>query len=271
MDSSPPTPAAEEPAGELQFDRADFGEAAPAGTQQCTLGGETITGAYYQINGAVACEACYAQAVASRTGGSGVGRFARATYFGVLGGAVGAGIYYGIVALTGYNIGLIAILVGFLVGSGVRIGSRHCGGWFYQLLAVGITYCAIVSTYVPQLVDLWRQSAEQAIAEASGETSAGDDGTVAEPPAGLFAESAEPTAPEFSEDEEFPEDAVPEMAWVAWMVAIVAAFFAPVIMGFAGNFIGILIIAFSLWEAWRINRQQPFEVSGPYQVAGAES
>jgi len=48
------------------------------------------------------------------------------------------------------------------------------------------------------------------------------------------------------------------------------AFLAPVLMGFDGNIIGILIIAFGLWEAWRINRKQPFEVTGPYQVAAGE-
>jgi hypothetical protein len=288
MDSSPPNPPApttEEPAGELQFDRADFGDAAPAGTQRCSSCGETVTGAYYQVNGAVTCETCLAQAVALRGSGSGFGRFARATFFGVLAGAAGAGIYYGISALTGYQIGLIAILVGWMVGFAVSFGSRQRGGWLYQLLAVGVTYCAIVSTYVPQIVEELRQMPpeELTVAETSGETEAGDAGAGADPPEGLFEEEAEPVpssaedeaepaAPEFSDDEEFSDDVVLEMDGpVAWILAILAAFFAPVFMGFDGNVIGILIIAFGLWEAWRINRKQPFEVSGPYQVAGAES
>ena len=40
-----------------------------------------------------------------------------------------------------------------MVGKSVFIGSRHRGGAFYQLLAMGLTYLAIVSTYVPFILD----------------------------------------------------------------------------------------------------------------------
>jgi hypothetical protein len=77
------------------------------------------------------------------------GRFLRALAFGAIGAAVGAGIYYAILALTGYELGLVAIVVGWLVGRGVSLGANHRGGWLYQAMAVFLTYTAIVSTYVP--------------------------------------------------------------------------------------------------------------------------
>ncbi len=88
-----PTPPSRPPESEaLQFDRADLGDAAPAGALECTAGGEAITDAYYEINGEVVCEACRAKPLAMRTGGSRLGRLLRATAFGALAGAAGAGI-----------------------------------------------------------------------------------------------------------------------------------------------------------------------------------
>src|SRR6266566_11816 len=64
-----------------------------------------------------------------------------------LGGAVvGAAVYFGIAALTGYEFGLVAIVVGLLVGGAVRKGSNGRGGRRYQLLAVFLTYTAVVVT-----------------------------------------------------------------------------------------------------------------------------
>ena len=41
------------------------------------------------------------------------------------------------------NLGLVAVLVGFIVGRAVRKGSENRGGSFYQVLAVFLTYTAI--------------------------------------------------------------------------------------------------------------------------------
>ncbi|HEU4828187.1 MAG TPA: hypothetical protein VFT04_03225, partial [Gemmatimonadales bacterium] len=71
-----------------------------------------------------------------------------------LGGAVaGAALYYAILAITGYEIGLVAIAVGWLVGRAVQLGARNRGGWLYQGLAVILTYLAIVSTYIPYILE----------------------------------------------------------------------------------------------------------------------
>ena len=71
--------------------------------------------------------------------------------------AVGAGIYYAVRALTGYEFGLIAIVVGFLVGGAVRMGSGHRGGVPYQLLAMFLTYASIVSTFIPDILEMLRR------------------------------------------------------------------------------------------------------------------
>ena|SRR6185436_6322428 len=53
-----------------------------------------------------------------------------------------------------------------------------------------------------------------------------------------------------------------------YIVAFVVSFAAPFLMGFE-NILGILIIAFGLWEAWKFNRRVDAVVTGPYSVAPA--
>ena len=54
--------------------------------------------------------------------------------------------------VTGLEIGLIAILVGIMVGKAIRNGSYGVGGRPQQILAVALTYFAITTSYVPVFV-----------------------------------------------------------------------------------------------------------------------
>lgn len=195
----------------LQFDTAEpAADAATATTLACTLCKKEISSAYYEVNGAVVCASCRAQIDAQLTGGSGSARFTKAVGLGLLAAAAGSAIYYAILALTGYEIGLVAIAVGFLVGKAVNRGSGERGGPAYQALAIGLTYLAIVSTYIP-----------------------------------LSLRS------------------VPNASDIPALLVLAVA--APVLAGFR-NIIGMLIIAFALFEAWRLNARVQLAVTGPYRV-----
>ena len=61
-------------------------------------------------------------------GSPGPAGFVKAALGGVAGGIAGALLYYLVLALSGYEIGIIAIAVGFLVGKGVRWGRAIAGG-----------------------------------------------------------------------------------------------------------------------------------------------
>ena len=149
--------------GALQFDTAE--PSAAATDRSCTGCKRPIEGEYHMANMHVVCTPCRG-ALEAEPQGTRMGRLGRALLFGA-GAAVAGSLVYVVVAVaTGYQIGLIAILVGWMVGRAVSAGSNHRGGWLYQVIAIGFTYLAICTSYVPQIVASWRQSPETA--ELSG-------------------------------------------------------------------------------------------------------
>jgi hypothetical protein len=224
-----------------------FDEPAPgAGAPTCAQCQASIADAYYEVNGHVVCPGCKTALERSPTG-SGASRLLRATAFGLGGAIVGAGIYYAILAATGYEIGLVAIAVGWLVGRGVQKGSHGIGGWAYQALAVGLTYLAIVSTYVPFILNEVTADETKASAAAAAPT---DSVSVTATPG--TADSADATI------------SAGGLA-VGVLALLVLAAAAPFLAGFE-NVLGILIIGFALYQAWQMNRRVPMTINGPYAV-----
>jgi len=133
----------------LQFDRAEY-ESAPGGLV-CAMCQQEIARTYYEANGRTLCERCrYATAdyMSSTPGAEG---FLKAAGAGLGAAVAGAIIYYVVLVATNRIFGLIAILVGYMVGRAVRWGTGNRGGRLYQALAIVLTYVAIVSAYAPFL------------------------------------------------------------------------------------------------------------------------
>ena len=80
-----------------------------------------------------------------------LGRAASALGLGALAAFCGSILYSGVGAITGREFGVVALIVGVIVGKAVRRGACGRGGWPYQFLAIALTYIAIVSTYVPAI------------------------------------------------------------------------------------------------------------------------
>jgi hypothetical protein len=249
----------------LRFDRAEFaGGNEPA---RCAACNEPLADSYFDVNGAMTCASCRAGLEAASSLGSPATRFMRSLAAGVGAAAVGAGIYYGVRALTGgYEFGLIAILVGLMVGGAVRWGSHARGGWFYQALAIGLTYLSVVSTYAPFVVEAFSELDEEtpaATAEAAttvpaaATTAASPAGTATAARAELAKDGIEKTTP-----------APPTAAELALGLGVIGFIFlaAPFLAGFE-NFMGWIILGIALYEAWKINRRRPLVISGPLQLA----
>ena len=62
-----------------------------------------------------------------------------AAIFGLGAALAGAAIYYAVIAITHFEIGLVAILIGYMVGYAVRKGAGGRGGLRFQILAALLT------------------------------------------------------------------------------------------------------------------------------------
>src|SRR5688572_8685693 len=108
-------------ATDLQFDRADF--AGQPATQSCAGCQQPIVASYFDVNGQITCPTCRETIANTFEKSPGWNAPFIALAAGLAGGVVGALLYYAVLKLTGYEIGLIAIVVGLLVGRAVRWGS----------------------------------------------------------------------------------------------------------------------------------------------------
>jgi hypothetical protein len=237
-----------------QFEHAEF-ENTPS-PSQCATCSRPLMGFYYEANGATVCEACRYALESQLTGGSGAGRAIRAIGAGTGAAVLGALLYYAITAVSGYEFGLIAIVVGYAVGTAVRWGSNARGGWRYQTLAIALTYLAIVATYIPPLISAIRNGADQTTtAQTSSATSAPAAPAEATPP-------AEPAAANTAE----ASGAGGLLFAVVFLMAIAIA--APFLAGFE-NIIGLVIIGIGLYEAWKLNKRAVLTITGPHTIAAA--
>jgi hypothetical protein len=257
--------AAEEPVptdDALQFDHAESiesaGSDAPAGPT-CAACKQPIDDAYYEISGTVFCGRCKNLIRTHHQGGSKIARLARATAFGSAAAIAGFAIYFAVLKITGWQIGLISVLVGFMVGKAVHTGCRGRGGWLYQALAIFLTYSAICASYsafvIPELL------ARNLGAEAEKKEA------VAPKPNAAPEENGKPVVEKAEEAE--PPVPVPSLAHLAiGLLLLVGLFFAiPIIAGFHSP-IGLLIVGFALWEAWKMNRKTNLVINGPFLVGG---
>lgn len=231
--------------GELQFDKAEFDSGDEGLT--CAHCQRPILDAYYEVNGQTTCVDCRSHVETLRTQGSPAGRVVKAAVLGSIGGLIGAGVYYAIAATTGYEFSLIAIGVGILVGVGVRMGSGGAGGRGYQFLAAALTYIAIVSTYLPLLVQEITQAGEEMTVQDGQEEQ---------------ATSAEVTQAE--DDTEVTTAMIVAYVFVLGFIAFAAPFLA--LFEGAGAVMGLIIIGIGVYQAWRINAYHPLEVEGPFEL-----
>jgi hypothetical protein len=237
----------------LQFDRAERAAPAaptPSGGASCAFCKQAIASSYYEINGQVTCQRCRGRILAAWNKGSPGTRFAKALGLGAAAAVVGAGVYFGIEALTGYEFGLVAIVVGLLVGSAVRKGSTGRGGWRYQALAMFLTYSAIVATDSSLIA---REMTKQFRARA-------DSIKASVAPAASVAPGTDSAGVQKA-----PRSG-PIVFALGFMVLLALAYVAPIAIGVSSP-LHFVIAGIALYEAWKLNRGGALHITGPYQAS----
>jgi hypothetical protein len=289
MSANDDTRSASQSEAPLQFDVAEPHRSGADASADASLGltctgcKTAIAASYYEVNGAVVCARCRGLLDAPADGSRG-SRLLKAGALGFGAAVIGAALYFAIAAITGYEIGLVAIAVGFLVGTAVRKGSGGRGGRAYQVMAVTFTYFAIVSTYIPLAMkefannptsrdsvialanraertsdSLARANGDSAAVEAADSTlvSAAAAGTSTLPSRGHSAANRRRGAKHMSAGG----------VVLGVVVLLLFAAVAPILAG-ASNIIGLLIIGIAVFEAWKLNKRVQLDVTGPFRVAG---
>ena len=248
----------------LQFDRAvpaTGAHIARSSTHavQCASCSAALAHQYFDAGGTPVCAPCKAtleqQAAPLREWKP----MLRAILFGLGASIVGAGLYYGVIAITDFEIGLIAIATGYMVGWAVRRGARGRGGRRLQVVAVALTYASVAMAYTPLALF------------GPGEESVGEVGADTAYTVTLTGAPAEsPAAPMVEEMEE------PTLFDAASAIAIVLGFVLalPLLVVFGTMPTGLIsaaIIGFGMHQAWRMTGANALVISGPYAVGTPES
>jgi hypothetical protein len=238
--------------GSLDFERAEKASHSASACAQCAT---PITDRYFTLGSHVLCESCHLAFQNAKAPGNAASRFFGAAALGTAAAAIGCALWMLVTKFTGYEIGLIAIAVGYLVGMAVHVGARRMGGVAYQLLAVFLTYSAIVMTYVPMIADQFmategaRQEAQTALSDERAQDDTANSNRSADARENVEAPVTRPGGDELA----------------AWVAAIPIAYMLPFLMGFK-NAIGILIIGFALWQAFRMNARAKIDLQGPFRL-----
>lgn len=229
----------------LQLDRAEFDGTYGTACGACA---KALTTEYYEANGVTVCADCCEKLRAVGTTGTSLTRGMRALAAGAAAALAGSVLYYAILALSGYEFGLIAIVVGMVVGKAVNWGAHGRGGWRYQTMAIALTYLAIVSSYVPLIVS--QIGKQRVAAEASARP-----GETATPAQNQAADKAPPTAGG-------------AIAAIAILIGLVLAL---PFLGGLENIMGMIIIGIGLYEAWKFNRKGRVTITGPHAIAAVQA
>src|SRR6202046_590209 len=126
--------------GVPQFAKAEY--SGGAGDPTCKSCGQPISGAYFQVNGAVTCSNCVRQ-IKNQMSTDSHAALARGVLFGIGGAILGLVLYVAVALTTGLIIGFVSLAVGYIVGKAVVMGSGGLGGRRYQIAAVLLTYMAV--------------------------------------------------------------------------------------------------------------------------------
>lgn len=270
----------------LQFDVAESSTSSDAPHEaRCRGCGQPIRDTYYEVNGSLVCAPC--RAGLEHPKGTRLRRVLQAMGLGTLAAIGGSLLYFAVAAITGREFGLVAIAVGFMVGTAVRKGSGGRGGWAYQTLAIALTYLAIVSTYVPLVVKEFQKDASKSSARAHTATPVPMDTITISARGPASAEPGADSTGRAGRMESAPVTQAgtprpvrrsrtdsahlgPGTVLVGIGALVLLAAIVPIAAGFS-NLIGLLIIGIAVFEAWKLNRRVRLAITGPFRVANGPS
>lgn len=243
---------------ELQFDRVEHGSGSDASATSpgvvCTMCRKSIETQYYHVNGKAFCESCRHIVTSVTATPRTPGPLIRAGVFGLGAAIAGAAIYYAVIAIANLEIGIVAILIGYMVGYSVRKGAGGRGGRRFQILAVVLTYWSVGLAYTPLA---FKQSSLNKSEKTP--SSVAVDSARAPESAGRASSAGKSDA-----------TAIGGGAAALALGALFLLVFALPVLSVVGSMpfglISAFIIFIGLRQAWSMTAAPKLEISGPYRV-----
>jgi len=253
----------QEPSPELQFDRVETTRSPSQATGvTCAVCGRSVGDEYFTANGKPICASCREAVTTAAATPRSVGPLLLAALFGFGASVAGAAIYYAVIAITNLEIGIVAILIGYMVGWAVRKGAGGRGGRRFQIVAVVLTYWAVGLAYAPL--------AYKEVVKNKVSSSAQSDAAATDKP--TIGERLGDTTQAATADST-TGSATAELGGRAGLVALGSLFvliFTLPVMSIVGSMpfglLSALIIFIGLRQAWHMTGAPRLEISGPYKV-----
>jgi hypothetical protein len=235
-----------------QFGTAEYKSA--SGPDRCKSCQQELSGAYFRINGLLACEKCTRQ-LQAQTPKDTHAAYVRGILFGVGGAIVGLILYSAFGIATGIRLGYIALAVGWLVGAAIKKGSNGIGGRRYQIAAGALTYAAVSLSAIPVGIYYILNEKKPAQISHAPNSSPAPNSTVPgsapsqdDPPAGGQRSTASLSS-----------------ATGALLFAGLASPFLELAEGVSG-LIGLVIIFVGIRIAWKMTGAPRIDILGPFQA-----
>ncbi|HEY3926837.1 MAG TPA: hypothetical protein VGL89_00560, partial [Candidatus Koribacter sp.] len=213
-----------------------------------------------RVGQAMACPVC-AEKIRNEGPQNPHGAFVKAIIFGIGAAIIGTAIYAGFTIMTGIQIGFMSLLVGYIVGRAMMMGSGGYGGRKYQVIAAVLTYASVSMAFVPIAIHYYREhptnvrrvhSASNSTAPASPTTSNHATADSAQTP----ADNADTPAR-------------PRLSFSSWLVKAFTIGLISPFLGLTGSplngLIGLVILFVGIQFAWKYAAGRPIPVvTGPY-------
>jgi len=244
-----------------QFGTAEYKSS--SGPDRCKSCESTLTGRYYRINGALACENC-AERLKQQIPKDTHPAFVRGILFGLGGAFLGLILYAAFGILTGLVIGYVSLAVGYIVGKAIKMGSGGMGGRRYQVTAALLTYSAVsiaaIHLYVVQMVKEKKAEKQTMVQHA-----------LPRPPGAAQQKDPAPSDSAIPQESPSQAPAAPKKP----SIGLGAALGLAVLVGLASPFlelqdpfhgiIGLIILFVGIRIAWRLTAGVKVDILGPIE------
>jgi hypothetical protein len=224
--------------GDLQFQTAEAVDNRP----RCPLCQTAMEGPYYQIQGVNVCPACAEARRTQQELPDSRQKFLRAFLYGS-GAAFASWVVWSVVEIaTGMQLGILAIGVGWAVGTAIRKGTVGHTSRKYQIMAVLLTYLAISMSFIPLLLSEMVKKGDPAKNAAAQQKGA--------PPVTVKPEGPPPSL---------------GLALLGLGVMALVSPLLGAVVNFPMGLIGVFIVFLGLQRAWLLTKPDDALIAGPFE------